>query len=148
MNSNILPSSRAPVVGVIDPDNNAAGALSTAWIDMSLFHSIMAVIMAGTIEATGTIDAKLEQATDSSGTGVKDVTGKAITQLTAAGSDSDKQAIVNCRSDELDADNAFTHVRLTMTGATAAADSAAVVLGFDARYQPAADLSTVDEVVE
>ncbi|MBL4869165.1 MAG: hypothetical protein JKY67_22620 [Pseudomonadales bacterium] len=147
MNTNILPSSHAPVVGVIDPDNNAAGALSTGWIDMALFHSLMAIILAGTIEATGTIDAKLEQATDSSGTGVKDITGKSITQLTAAGTDSDKQAVINCRSDEIDVNGGFTYVRLTMTGATAAADSAAVVLGFNARYAPAADLSSVDEVV-
>ncbi len=147
MNPNIKPSDRAVLVGVIDPDLNAAGTLTTGWINMGLFESIMAIIFAGALGTSATLDAKLEQATDSSGTGAKDISGKAITQLTEAGTDSDKQAIINCRSDELDVNNSFCYVRLSMTVAVASSDSCAAVLGLDARYQPAADATTVAEVV-
>lgn len=146
-NPNILPSSRQVMIGVIDPDANAAGALSTVWFSMADSETIQAIVMAGTLGTSATLDAKLEQAQDSSGTGAKDITGKAITQLTQAGGDSDKQAIINLRSEELDVEGAFTHARLTMTTAVATSDSAAIVLGANARYQPLADLASVDEVV-
>lgn len=148
-NPNLLPSHRAAVVGVIDPDANAAGALSTGWIAMKDFASIMAIVMAGDLGTSATLDAKIEQATDGSGTGAKDVSGKAITQLTQAGTDSNKQAVINCRADEIDIANGFTHARLTMTTATATSDSAAIVLGFDPAYGPASDsdAATVDEIV-
>ena len=147
MNLNILPSNEAVLIGVIDPDLNTAATYTTGWIDMGIFDAIQAIILAGTLGTSATLDAKLEQATDGSGTGAKDISGKAITQLTDAGSDSDKQAIINCRSDELDVANGFSHVRLSMTVAVASSDSAAVVLGHHARYQPQADLASVDEVV-
>lgn len=145
----LLPSDRAAVAGVIDPDVTAAGTVTTAWIDMADFQSIMAIILAGTLGSSATVDAKLEQATDSSGTGAKDITGKAITQLTDGGSDSDKQAVINCFADDLDLENGFTHARLSVTVATATSDVGAVVLGMDARVEPASnnDLASVDEIV-
>lgn len=147
MNPNILPSNRAVLVETIDPDANGAATYTTGWISMALFENILAVIAVGDIAATGTVDAKLEQATDSSGTGVKDVTGKAITQLTQAGGDSNKQALINCGAQDLDIANDFDHVRLSITVATAAADSSAHVFGFDARQQPETDATSVAEVV-
>jgi len=149
MSKNPLPSQRSAVAAVIDPDANAAGALTSDWIDMGQFESVMAVVMAGTLGSSGTLDFKLQQATDSSGTGAKDITGKAITQLTQAGTDSDKQAIINCYSDELDTNNGFTHVAAVMTTATATSDSAAIVFGCDPKFGPASDydLASVDEIV-
>lgn len=145
----LLPSERAAVVGVIDPDANTAATYTTGWISMSDFQSIMAVIMAGALGTSGTLDAKLEQATDSSGTGAKDVAGSDITQLTQAGTDSDKQAIIQCNTEDLDLANDFSHVRLSMTVAAATSDCAAIVIGFDPRYAPASnnDLASVDEIV-
>ena len=148
MNPNIKPSDQAVLVGVIDPDLNTANTYTTSWISMATFDAIQAIVLAGALGTSGTLDAKLEQATDASGTGAKDIDGKAITQLTEAGGDSDKQAIINCRSDELDVNNSFSHVRLSMTTATASSDSAALVLGHYARYQPAADAASVAEVVD
>lgn len=145
----LLPSERAAVVGVIDPDANTAATYTTAWIAMADFQSIMAVVMAGTLGTSATLDAKLQQASDSSGTGAKDITGGAITQLTQAGTDSDKQAVIQCNAEDLDLANDFSHVRLSMTVATATSDCGAIVLGFDARYGPArdGDLASVDEIV-
>lgn len=143
------PADMAAVVGVIDPDANAAATYTTGWISMSDFQAIMAVVMAGTLGASATIDAKLEQAQDASGTGAKDVEGSAITQLTQAGTDSDKQAIIQCWGEDLDLANDFTHVRLSMTVGAANSDSSALVLGFQPRYAPASDndIATVDEIV-
>jgi hypothetical protein len=146
---NILPSHRAAIVGAIDPDAYAASAVSSGWIKAADFHDYMAAVMVGTMATNSTVDAKLQQATDGSGTGVKDITGKAITQLTEAGTDSDKQAIINLRQEELDINNGFTHFRLTVTVAVAASDAGAVVLGMEPRYGPASDndAASVDEIV-
>lgn len=143
----IKPSDVAVLAGVIDPDAYAAATYTTGWVSLSDFDAIQAIVLVGTLGASATVDAKLEQATDASGTGVKDVTAKAITQLTEAGTDSDKQAIINCRSGELDVEGGFTHVRLSVTVGTAASDMAGLVLGQYARYEPETDLASVDEVV-
>lgn len=146
-NVNVLPSNQAVLAAVIDPDALTAGDHSSGWVHMGTYEAIQAIAFAGTLGSSATFDAKLEQATDGSGTGVKDITGKAITQLTQAGTDSDKQAIINCRSEELDVANGFDYVRLTITVGTATSDGGGCILGHYARYQPAADVSTVDEVV-
>lgn len=146
---NSLASENAAIVGIIDPDVTVASTVTSGWIDASKFQQYMAVVMAGTLGTSATVDAKLEQATDSSGTGVKDVTGKAITQLTEAGTDSDKQAIINVRPGELDIANSFNHFRLSVTVAVATSDIGAVVMGLNARTGTAADndAATVDEIV-
>lgn len=144
---NNLPSDEVALVGVIDPDAYAANTYTTAWVDMGEYNAILATVFAGDLGSSATLDAKLEQATDSSGTGAKDISGKAITQLTQAGTDSNKQAMINLRDDELDVANAFTHARLSVTVGTATSDMNATVQGFYARYTPA-NLASVDEVVE
>lgn len=137
------------VLGAIDPDVYTAGTYETGWISAADFQRFMAVVMAGTLGSSATLDAKIEQASDSSGTGAKDLTGAAITQLTQAGSDSDKQAVICFSSDDLDLANGFTHFRLSMTVATATSDAGAVVLGSNLRIGPVADndAASVDELV-
>lgn len=146
----LRPSDQAAVVGAIDPDANTAATYTTGWIDMADFAWIMAIVMAGTLGTNATLDAKLEQATDGSGTGAKDISGAAITQITQAGTDqSDKQAIIQCCAEDLDLANDFTHVRLSMTVGTATSDCGAVVLGMTPRYGPASDndAASVEEIV-
>lgn len=147
MSINTLPSSNAVLVGVIDPDAYGAGTVTSGWISMQDKEAIQALISVGTMAATSTLDAKIEQATDSSGTGAKDITGKAITQLTAAGTDSDKQAVINVFDSELDIVNEFDHVRLSMTVAVAASDAGAVILSQAPVYYPDTAISSLDEVV-
>lgn len=145
-NANIKPSDRAPVLAVIDPDAYTAATYTSGWVDMSLWESLQAIVFAGTLGSGATLDAKLEQATSAAGAGAKDITGKAITQLTQAGTDSDKQAVINCQSEDLDVEGGFRYVRLSMTVGNATSDAGGVVLGMDPRYAPT-DASTVDEVV-
>ncbi len=146
---NAKASELAGVVGVIDPDAYAAGTVTTGWIDASRWGKLLAIIQAGDLGTGATLDAKIEQATDSAGSGAKDVAGKAITQLTQAGGDSNKQALIDLRPESLDLGADFRYVRLSMTVATAASDAGAVVLGLDPRNGPATDndLSSVAEIV-
>ena len=147
---NSLPSERAAVLATIDPDVTTASTVVSDYCDMSKFGRLMAVVMAGTLGTNATVDAKLRQATDASGTGVKDITGKAITQLTQAGTDqSDSQAVINLQAEDLDVEGGFTHVALSVTVGTATSDLGAIVLGFDARHEPASDsdLASVEEIV-
>jgi hypothetical protein len=114
-NPNILPSQRAAIVATIDPALVSSAVLSD-YIDASKFENFMAVVSVGALGNGATVDAKLRQATDSSGTGVKDITGKAATQLTDAGTDDNKQVIINVSASELDIANSFTHIVLSVTG--------------------------------
>jgi hypothetical protein len=133
----------------IEPDVLTAATHESAWVSMAKFHKAAALISVGTLGSSATVDAKLEQATDSSGTGAKDITGKAITQLTDAGTDSDKEAWINLNAAELDLANDFDHVRISVTVGTASSDGAAYLFLAQPRFAPASDndASTVDEIV-
>ena len=142
------PSERVAVLATIDPDANAAGATVSDYGDMTKYNSMMAIAFTGVLGTSATVDMKLTQASDSSGTGAKDVSGKAITQLVKASNDDD-QAIINVRSDDLDVANGFTHVAITFTVGTATSDTGAVLLGLDPKYGAASDndLASVVEIV-
>lgn len=146
----MLTSDSVAVVATIDPDAYVASTVTSDYVDMSKFHRIMAIVFAGTLGASATLNAKLRQATDGSGTSVKDITGKAITALTQASPDgSDKQGVINCKADELDLDNKFDFVCLSVTIAAATSDAGGVILGFTSRYEPASgfDLASVAEII-
>lgn len=145
---NMLGSEAAAIVATVDPDALAVGAISSDYVNMANFDQVLALVMAGVLGAAATLDAKLEQAQDSSGTGVKDITGKAITQLVKA-TDDGKQAIINCRAQELDINNGFSFVRLTMTVGAAISDGGGAILGMGPRYGPASDndLASVAEII-
>jgi len=144
---NGVASDHLAVVDAIDPDAYAAGEQTTGWIKADDFHQYMAVISVGTLGASATVDAAIDYSTDGSADGGV-VTGSAITQLTQAGSDSDKQVVINVRPSDLAAHNA-DWFRLSVTVGTAASDMGAVVVGLSPRSGPASDFdaSTVDEVV-
>lgn len=145
----IKPSERVAVVATIDPASLTANTYVSDWVDMSKFESVLAVLSIGAMTTNGTVDAKLRQAKDSSGGSAKDITGKAITQLTEAGEDDNKQVELQVRSDELDVAGGFSYVALSVTTATAASLGSAVLLGFHPSYGPASDndLASVDEIV-
>lgn len=143
------PSEQAALLGTLDPVSQGAGTVVSDWVDAGKFKKIMAILAVGTLGASATVDAKLRQATDSSGTGAKDISGTSITQLTKAGSDDNKQVIINCDAAELDVAGGFSYVAISVTVATAASLIAAILLGFEPRYAPASDndLASVDEIV-
>lgn len=136
---------RVAVLGTIDPISQAAGTVLTAWVPMDKWHSVAAILMTGVLGASATVDARLRQATDGSGTGAKDVTGKSITQLVKASHDG-KQVILQCTGEDLDVNGGFTHVALSVTVATAASLISAVLMGTNGRFEAASDFDDADVV--
>ena len=124
------------ILATIDPASQAAGAVSTGWVSAGNYFGLMAVVQTGVLGASATVDAKFQQALDSSGTGVKDISGKAITQIVKATGDN-KQVLVNVKPEDLDIVNSFGFVRLTVTVGVAASFTAAQLLGVNPRYAPA-----------
>jgi hypothetical protein len=144
-----LMTEKLAVVAAIDPDAYGTGTQGTDWADMEKFGQVMFVVMAGALGSSATLDFKVQEATDSSGTGAQDISGKSITQLTDAGTDSDKQAIVNVIAEELDRADGYRYVRGLLTVGTATSDAGVLVLAGDPRFLPASDfdLASVDEIV-
>lgn len=127
-------------LATIDPVAQAAGTITTGWISAANHERFLATVQTGLMGAAGTLDAKLQQATDSAGTGVKDVTGKAIVQVLKAAGDN-KQALINLRAEELDMANSFTFFRLSVTVGTATSLISAVVQAGVAKNAPASGLN-------
>jgi len=148
MSINAKPSELVAVLGTIDPDAQAAGAVTSDYVSLGDFNGVMAVVQTGILGTSATVDAVLVQATDSAGTGSKAITGKAITQLVKATNDDD-QAILQVVSEELDTDNGFTHVACTLTVGTATSDVGCTLLGVNPRHAPASDndIASVVEIV-
>jgi len=107
------------LAAVISPVSQGAGTANSGWVDMRDAKRLLAVITTGVLGASATVDAKLQQAVDSSGTSAKDITNKAITQIVKASGDN-KQALINLADDELDSSNGFRFVQLSITVGTAA----------------------------
>lgn len=147
MQPNSLPSERVAVVGVIDPDAYGTGTVLSAFAPVAKFRRLQAIIMAGTLATNAVLSAKLQRADDASGTNPEDITGAAITNLTEAGTDSDKQAIINYDT-QGEEGNAKKFIGISMTLTTAGGDAGALLLGFDPMDQPAsdADLASVDSI--
>jgi len=137
------------IVATVDPDAYATGAQNSDTIDMQDFEQVMFVVTAGTLGSSATIDFKATQGNSSAMGSEKDITGKAITQLTDAGTDSDKQASVVVNQSDLDVAGGFRWIRGVMTVGTATSDAGVVALGLYPTYGPASDydLASVDEIV-
>ena len=149
MSANLKMTDDVALLAIIDADAYAAGTVTTGWVQADDFAAFAALIAPGDLGASATLDAKIEQASDGSGTGAKDVAGKAITQLTKAGTDDNKQAWINFRASDLDLAGGFTYVRLSMTVATATSDAVGLLFGYSPKVAPASsyDATTVDEIV-
>lgn len=145
MYQSIKFSDRTAILSTLDPASVSASTVLTAYVPVAKWHTIAAILQTGVLGASATVDAKLRQAQDSSGTGVKDITGKSITQLVKASHDN-KQVVIECKADDLDTANGFTHVALSVTVGTAASLLSAVLLGTNARYLPGSDFDDADVV--
>lgn len=143
---NQKPSESMAVLATLDPVSQSAATVTTSWVDAGQYHALMALIQSGVLGASATLDAKIQQATDSSGTGAKDVTGKAITQIVKASGDN-KQAIINFRGSDLDVEGGFRYVRLSVTVGTAASLISAVLLGCYPRMAPVSNQAATVQVV-
>ena len=135
------------LVSCIDPDAYTASTVIGDEIDMQLYDRLICILMAGTLGSSATLDYKI-RGTGTAGGVYVDLTGKAITQLTEAGTDSDKQAIIEVTAAEVKAQG-YRYVKDSMTVGTATSDCGAIILGQLKRHVPASgsDLASVDEIV-
>lgn len=138
---NKTPTEVSAIVGVIDPQSAAAGTYTSGYIPIALYRRFLATLVLGAMTASSTVDAKLIAYTSGAGANPTDISGAAITQLTQAGADGSKQVSINFEVAKLAHAQTlkFTHFRLSVTVAAAASLLAAIVQGFDARYDPASD---------
>jgi hypothetical protein len=134
------------VLATIDPAAQAVGTVTTGWVSVANHHGFLSLVQTGVLGTSATVDAKLQQALDSSGTSAKDITGKAITQIVKATGDN-KQVLINVKPEELDTVNGFGFVRLLLTVGVAPSQTSAQVHGLNPRFAPA-DVSNQAAVVQ
>ena len=129
----------------IDADAHAAGTFWGDEIDMQDYHKVVYALSVGDMASSATVDYAVWGCATSAGTFAA-ITGGSITQLTQAGTDADKQALI-----EIDAQTVlaagYRYVKDRLLVGTDAVDACAVGFGFYARYAPETDLTSVDEIV-
>lgn len=136
------------LVATIDPDAYATGTQGSDWVDMSVHRQVMFTPLVGDLGSSAVLNVKLQEATSNAGAGKQDISGKAITALTQAGTDSDKQAHIHLQADELSAGYRYARALATLTVATS--DYGLVAFASRGHYKPAKDydLASVDEIVD
>jgi len=137
---------KAAYVATLEPVAGAA-VTETGWVAAKDFCNYLAKIQSGLVGTS--VDAKIQQATDNTGTGAKDVTvdnagvtNLAITQLVAAGT-----ALINFSQQDLDYNNGFDFVNVELTTVGATTVAGVDLLALDPIYDPVSRGSFVDEVV-
>jgi hypothetical protein len=134
--------------GTLHADSRAAGTYNTTWTPMHNFQRAIALLDVGEMQAGATLDLAFQQASDNTGTGAKAFTpAKAITQLTQAGGDGNDVVIIEIRTEEMDVNNQFDHVRAQLIVAGAAVECTLMVWKHVANYPPVS-ITGLTEVVD
>jgi hypothetical protein len=139
------------LVGSVSPqliDNNTA---DTEWIDMSKWRRVAFLLLVGATDIT--LDFKLRASAASDGSNPVDISGYAVTQLTAAGGDNDRVwiEITAAKMATLNSGAGYRYLsgRVTVGDGTLGANVAVAAFGAVARYEPASDgdLASVVETI-
>ena len=141
-------SEQLAVVATIDPASLTANTYLTDAIDMKLHRRVLFIIAVGALTSSNTTDFSVVGDTASGGSYATTITGKTITQLTKAGSDDNKQVLVEVTAEEVAAQG-LRYIKGSLVTAAAAALGCVVALADSTRYGPASDydLASVDEIV-
>ena len=138
---NVKGSEQVGMLAAINPASQGVGSAVSGWVQVSQFQKLLALVQVGVFGASATVDANLQQATNASGANAKVIgSGRAITQMLAAGGNN-VQAEINLDAQELDVNNGFDYVQLTITVGTAATLVAGAVFGFNPRLAVASDFN-------
>lgn len=140
---------RLALIGTIDPDAYSADTYQSDEIDMSNFRRVLFILSVGEMGSSATFDFEINGgASTNPGSHATLVTGKDATQLTQAGTDSDKQVIIEVSAEEAAAQG-LQFLEAEVIVGTAACDLAVIVLGEPAHYSDTAglDLASVDEII-
>lgn len=134
------------VQSVIPPESGVTTQTAPAtYIDVANFERFVFLISAGALGTGATVDAQVVQATTAAGAGSKNITGAAITQLTAT--DDDKFVTIEVLREKLDIANDFRYVSLTVTVANTA-DLEVIFLGLNPRHTPVTQPAAYAEKVQ
>lgn len=120
------------LVTTISPQLVDADSASSDWVYAGNATNLVGIVTVGATDAA--VNAKLEQATDSSGTGAKDVTDA---DADWEATDDNKDGVIQVECTHLDTANNFSYVRLTITveDGTAGGYVAGVLLN-ESRHKP------------
>lgn len=129
---------------LLHPITRAANTYLSSYFSMAGYGKAVVLIETGTLTATATINAKLRQAKTSGGGSVKDITDKAITELTDA--DGSKIVAIELDASELDVSGDFEYVGLSVTTANANTILGAQLIRWVPQYAPVG-VTQFDEVV-
>ncbi len=133
----------AELLGVINPAASQAER-NSGWVCMKNFRRAVIILHVGSIATSGTLDLDIEEAKDASGTGVQNISGKSITQLTDA--DDNKVVVVELRAEEMDTNDGYWYIQAELTGATADSISGLQIWGLSPRYK-SVSTALIEEVV-
>lgn len=117
-------------------DSMGAGTNLTSYVSLANYHRAVAIVDVGDMGSSATLDISIVQATDTSGTSSKAITGKAATQLTQAGGDGNEIICIELRTEELDIANGFDCVAISCVVATQAVEYSAILYGIEPRFAP------------
>jgi len=135
------------IIAGLYPALKAVAAHNTTWTSMANHQRAIYIVRVGVMTALSTLDFKLQQATAAAGTGAKDISGKAITQLTQAGGDGSETVAIELRTEELDVDGGFDYIRGVLTVGTDTVYCEVIPIKFAANYPPVST-SAVAEIVD
>jgi len=122
-----------------DLESGVSAEQNTGWIAIGNYQRVVVEIHAPTVGTT--INADIEIATDSSGTGVTNMTGKSITEIDAAAS-----ILIEINSEEFNQSNVeYTHMQVETTP-SGTCDYVVLVKGLSPRFAPVT-VATWDEIV-
>ena len=153
-----LPSERLPVIAALDPANyttqtgtGSSGDMYTDIVDMSKFRQAMFVVQTGTYGTAASLAITLVEMSTSYASLGTTISGKTATALTEAGSDGDKQVVLNLAQSELTATYKWVACKCVLT--VGSCYLSAIGIGYDPRQAEPwtsisyGDQSSVDEIV-
>ena len=131
-------------IEAVSPQLVNNNTVATPWLLMDAVDPVLYYLRVGATDIT--VDAKVQQATASDGTGAKDVTGAHITQLAAT--DDNKSVSIELEPARLDLKGGFVYARLLVTvgNGSTGANVTAVVFHRTRHNPPTQPASFVQQV--
>lgn len=148
MSYNQALTEQLAIVSTIDPQNAGTGDSAGDIIDMSKIRRVVFILALGAMTTNSTVDLVIKGDTATGSSFTTTITGKAITQLTEAGTDGSKQVLLEVTAEEVAAQG-FSRIKPIVTVGAAASQLCVIALASFMRYSGASenDLASVDQIV-
>lgn len=149
-------SDRIAIVARVSPNALGANTYASDVIDMSKVRRCAAILATGDVGNNGTVVVKVYANTANSASGGTQLTSKVFTasHFTGSGSGTDggsyHEGVIEFTDEDIrDALDGARYAYVTLTIGTATSDATVIVIGLDARYEPASghDLGSVLEII-